>query len=320
MGGRGSYAARRKRERRQGVITREEEKEKIRRIREELKRKTREEGREEGREKTEPKKPITPPPPKKKKIIGESKSVLLWYDKNQRKWVVGIKDGSGNILEIEDEEGNRTNSKSLFATKEEALNHAKGLSKDHRLSIEITAGGKEGRIKKTIAAPRIGRVISVMGVNKLDLKGASILGGKLRDELPSSSAWNHPSGLSIASSAISSYMRSPRSQGLVVARDENTGKFRGVSTYTPERTSVYVNFLSGTGGGTGTELLQSIIRENPGKALELTPLDTARSYYREIGMHPISNYQMGFTAKEAALFEKYGKKWKTKATPEELRS
>lgn len=311
MGGRGSYAARR-RERRQGVITKEEERTKMRLIKEELKRDKRE------RQEEEQKTPI-PPPPKKKKIVGEPKSVLLWYDKNQRKWVVGIKDGSGNILELEDEEGSRTKSKSLFATKEEALTHAKGLSKEHRLGIEITAGGKEGRIKKTIAAPRIGRLIAVTGVNKLDLRGAAILGEQLRNDLPNQSAWNHPSGHSIATSAIYSYVHSPHRSGIVVARDENTGKFRGVSTYTPSQSNVYVDFLSGTGGGTGTELLQSIIRENPGKAIHLTPLSSARSYYQGIGMHNVDGY-MGFTAKEAALFEKYGKKWKTQATPEELRS
>lgn len=147
-------------------------------------------------------------------------------------------------------------------------------------------------------------------VRKGQLSGADIIKfrERINSELPRSDAWKHPSGRRIAEWAITSFAESADRKGIVVARDEATGTFRGVTTYTPGRKYVYVDFLSGMGGGTGTELLQTVIRENPGSGIQLTPLDTARSYYRSVGMHDVGGY-MGFEPEEAAQFAQHGRDW-----------
>ena len=87
-------------------------------------------------------------------------------------------------------------------------------------------------------------------VRKGQLSGADIIKfrERINSELPRSDAWKHPSGRRIAEWAITSFAESADRKGIVVARDEATGTFRGVTTYTPGRKYVYVDFLSGMGG------------------------------------------------------------------------
>lgn len=134
-------------------------------------------------------------------------------------------------------------------------------------------------------------------------------------KLPGVDAWagnntrDRSDGRRMANYALQEYRQQPTETTLIVLRNKKD-EFRGTVAYSPRYGGIYVDYLSGTGSGAGTTLLRRVAKDNPGKGISLTALDTAESFYYDCGMHVDNRGHFAFTAREAALFAEHGKKWR----------